>query len=163
MDSTRPAKRIADSRFTLSALMGPQDANTLGNVHGGVIMKMVDEAGALVAMRHANKPCVTVTIDSMTFMEPIRVGSLVQCKGELTYVGRTSMEVRVEVWSENPLTGASKVTNVAYLVYVALDAQGNPSPVPDLIYETPEEQRRGEQARERQNYRKQQREQEKSL
>jgi acyl-CoA hydrolase len=126
-------------------------------------MKMVDEAGALVAMRHANKPCVTVTIDSMTFMEPIRVGSLVQCKGELTYVGRTSMEVRVEVWSENPLTGASKVTNVAYLVYVALDAQGNPSPVPDLIYETPEEQRRGEQARERQNYRKQQREQEKSL
>lgn len=163
MDSTRPAKRIADSRFTLSALMGPQDANTLGNVHGGVIMKMVDEAGALVAMRHANKLCVTVTIDSMTFMEPIRVGSLVQCKGELTYVGRTSMEVRVEVWSENPLTGASKVTNVAYLVYVALDAQGNPSPVPDLIYETPEEQRRGEQARERQNYRKQQREQEKSL
>jgi uncharacterized protein (TIGR00369 family) len=163
MDSTRPAKRIADSRFTLSALMGPQDANTLGNVHGGVIMKMVDEAGALVAMRHANKPCVTVTIDSMTFMEPIRVGSLVQCKGELTYVGRTSMEVRVEVWSENPLTGASKVTNVAYLVYVALDAQGNPSPVPDLIYETHEEQRRGEQARERQNYRKQQREQEKSL
>jgi uncharacterized protein (TIGR00369 family) len=163
MDSTRPAKRIADSRFTLSALMGPQDANTLGNVHGGVIMKMVDEAGALVAMRHANKLCVTITIDSMTFMEPIRVGSLVQCKGELTYVGRTSMEVRVEVWSENPLTGASKVTNVAYLVYVALDAQGNPSPVPDLIYETPEEQRRGEQARERQNYRKQQREQEKSL
>jgi uncharacterized protein (TIGR00369 family) len=160
MDAARPAKRIADSRFTLSALMGPQDANTLGNVHGGVIMKMVDEAGALVAMRHANKPCVTVTIDSMTFMEPIRVGSLVQCTGELTYVGRTSMEVRVEVCSENPLTGASNRTNVAYIVYVALDAHGSPSPVPDLIYETPEEQRRGEQARERQNYRKQQREQE---
>lgn len=162
MSVTRPAKRIADSRFTLSALMGPQDANTLGNVHGGVIMKMVDEAGALVAMRHANKPCVTVTIDSMTFMEPIRVGSLVQCKGELTYVGRTSMEVRVEVCSENPLTGVAKLTNVAYLVYVALDTQGSPSPVPDLIYDTPEEQRRGEQARERQLYRKQQREQENS-
>jgi acyl-CoA hydrolase len=93
-------------------------------------------------------------------MEPIRVGNLVQCQGELTYVGRTSMEVRVEVYSENPLTGASRLTNVAYLVYVALDAHGSPAPVPELVYETADEQRRADQARERQRYRKEQRERE---
>src|SRR5690606_11750919 len=100
-----PRKRIADSKFTLSGLMGPQDANGQGNVHGGVIMKLVDEAGALVAMRHARTPVVTVAVDSMTFMEPIYVGNLVMFNAELTYVGRTSMEVRVEVVAENPLHG----------------------------------------------------------
>lgn len=149
-----PHKRIADSRFTLSALMGPQDANSHGNVHGGVIMKMVDEAGALVAMRHARTPVVTVAVDSMTFMKPIFVGNLVLCKAELTYVGRTSMEVRVEVLSEQPLTGESALTNTAYLVYIALDANGHPIPVPELIYETAAEQARAEDARQRQEYRK---------
>src|SRR5688572_14628327 len=113
-------KTIAESQFTLSALMGPSDANAHGNVHGGVIMKMVDEAGALVAMRHARTFVVTVAIDSMTFVEPIFVGSLVLCNASLTYVGRTSMEVRVEVIAENPLLGTSRITNTAYLVYVAL-------------------------------------------
>ena len=150
----RPQKRIADSRVTLSALMGPQDANGHGNVHGGVIMKMVDEAGALVAMRHARKPVVTVAVDSMTFMKPIYVGNLVMCNAELTYVGRTSMEIRVEVISEQPLSGASTRTNTAYLVYVALDESGSPAVVPELIYETPEEQTRAAEARERQAYRK---------
>ncbi|MBC7811878.1 MAG: acyl-CoA thioesterase, partial [Burkholderiales bacterium] len=117
----RPAKHISDSKFTLSALMGPQDANSHGNVHGGVIMKMVDEAGALVAMRHANAPVVTVTIDSMTFLQPIYLGNLVLCNAELTYVGRTSMEVYIEVVAENPLENTSNVTNSAYAVYVALD------------------------------------------
>jgi len=94
-------------------------------------------------------------------MESIRVGNLVTCKGELTYVGRTSMEVRVAVIAEDLLTGASKVTNSAYLVYVALDLHGNKSVVPELLYETREEQLRAEQARERQAFRKQQREREK--
>jgi uncharacterized protein (TIGR00369 family) len=151
---TRPQKRIADSRVTLSALMGPQNANGHGNVHGGVIMKMVDEAGALVAMRHARTPVVTVAVDSMTFMKPIYVGNLVMCHAELTYVGRTSMEVRVEVISEHPLSGTSTRTNTAYLVYVALDENGHPTTVPDLIYETQEEQTRADEARERQAYRK---------
>lgn len=154
----RPIKRIADSSFTLSSLMGPQDANTLGNVHGGVIMKMVDEAGALVAMRHAGRPVVTVTIDSMTFMLPIRVGALVQCRATLTYAGRTSMETRVEVVAENPLSGEAQITNSAYLVYVGLGPDGAPAVVPDLMYETPDEIARAEAARQRQAYRKQQRE-----
>jgi uncharacterized protein (TIGR00369 family) len=150
-------KKVADSRVTLSALMGPQDTNGLGNVHGGVIMKLVDEAGALAAMRHARRPTVTVVMDSMTFMEPIRMGMLVLCNAELTYVGRTSMEVRVEVIAENPLEGTSHLTNTAYLVYVALDEQGRPTPVVPLIYETEEERLRAEHAQERQAYRKRQR------
>ena len=153
----KPTKRIAESRVTLSALMGPQDANTHGNVHGGVIMKMVDEAGALVAMRHARAQVVTVAVDSMSFMHPIRVGNLVLCKAELTYVGRTSMEVRVEVIAEHPLEGTSTVTNIAYLVYVALDDTGQPTPVPQLVFETPAEEARAEEARQRQEYRKRQR------
>ncbi len=153
----RDHKRISASRFTLSALMGPQEANVLGNVHGGVIMKMVDEAGALVAMRHAGNPVVTVAVDSMTFMEPILVGYLVMCRAELTYVGRTSMEVRVEVVAENPLRGESKTTNIGYVVYVAIDGSGQPTEVPELDYETSEELQRAEHARQRQAYRKQQR------
>ncbi|MEO8612080.1 MAG: acyl-CoA thioesterase [Chloroflexota bacterium] len=150
-------KTIADSRFTLSALMGPQDANSQGNVHGGVIMKMVDEAGALVAMRHSRTSVVTVAIDSMTFVEPIFVGNLVLCNAELSYVGRTSMEVRVEVIAESPLLGTSKISNIAYLVYVALDANGQPTPVPELRFETDLERARAQEARERQALRKKQR------
>jgi uncharacterized protein (TIGR00369 family) len=154
-------KRISESRVTLGVMMGPQDANGYGNVHGGVIMKMVDEAGALAAIRHAQSPCVTVAVDSMTFMQPITVGHFVQFNAELTYVGRTSMEARVEVIAENPLTGEKHLSNTAYLVYVSLDGQGRPKSVPGLLYETPEEEYRAQQAQERQAYRKQQRAKEK--
>jgi uncharacterized protein (TIGR00369 family) len=153
-------KRVADSKVTLSELMIPEDTNGLGNVHGGIIMKMVDEAGGIAAMRHARRPSVTVAMDSMTFMEPVRVGMLVTCIAELTYVGRTSMEVRVEVFAEDPLSGVSKRTNTAYLVYVALDEEGHPTPVPALILETNEQRIRAQHAIERQAYRKAQRERE---
>jgi uncharacterized protein (TIGR00369 family) len=161
MIGARPVKRIEDSRSTTSVLMSPQDANTLGNVHGGVIMKMVDEAGALAAIRHSNRPCVTVAIDSMTFMQPIRVGDLVTCRAELTYVGQTSMEVRVEVTAETPLTGEVRLTNTAYLVYVALDLEGKKTVVPALEYTSEEQLLRAQQALDRQEFRKRQREHEK--
>src|SRR5689334_2016194 len=150
-------KTIADSRFTLSALMGPQDANAQGNVHGGVIMKMVDEAGALVAMRHFRTAIVTVAIDSMTFVEPIFVGNLVLCSAELTYVGRTSMETQVEVIAQKPLHGTSKFSNIAFLVYVTIDANGQPIPVPEVKVETDLERARAQEARERQALGKRQR------
>jgi len=154
-------KTIAESRVTLSALMGPQDANVLGNVHGGVIMKLVDEAGALAAMRHARCPVVTVAIDSMTFLEPIYLGHMVSCQAELTYAGHTAMEVRIAVIAENPLTGQTIHTNLAYGVYVAIDLQTRrPHPVPPLIAETEEEQRRMEAAQQRQAERKRRRVQE---
>lgn len=142
--------------------MSPQDTNGLGNVHGGVIMKLVDEAGALAAMRHAQRPVVTVVVDSMTFNLPIHVGNLVQFNAELTYVGRTSMEVRVEVIAENPLTGDKNISNTAYLVYVALDNDGKPTPIAPLIYDTPEQEARAKLAQERQAYRKQRKAQESS-
>ncbi len=151
----RPTKRIADSRVSLSLLMGPQQVNTLGNVHGGIIMKYVDEAGALAAMRHAQSHVVTVAIDSMTFMQPIYVGNLVTFQAELTFVGRTSMETRVTVIAENPLTGERRTSNTAYVVYVALDGDGRPQAVPQLHFQTPEEIARARAAQERQDYRKQ--------
>ena len=153
-------KTIADSRFALSQLMNPQHANPLGNVHGGVIMKLADEAGGIVAMRHAGSPVVTVAVDSMNFIKPIVVGNLVTCRAELTYVGNTSMEARVEVIAENPYEGTQQLTNTAYLVYVALDEHGRPRPVPKLAYSTPEEKQRARMAKERQQFRKQQRKQE---
>lgn len=156
-------KKISESCVTLSVMMGPQDTNGLGNVHGGVIMKLVDEAGGLTAMRHAQAPAVTVAVDSMTFMQPIYVGMFVMFNAELTYVGRTSMEVRVEVITENPLTGERRTSNIAYLVYVALDDEGKPTPVPPLIYETPEQKQRAQLAQERQAYRKQQRAKEQEI
>lgn len=151
------AKTIAESRVELVHLMGPGQANGLGNVHGGVIMQMADEAGALAAMRHANSYVVTVVMDSMTFIEPILVGQIVRASAELTYAGRTSMEARVEVTAENPLTGARTRTNTAYLVYVAIDSLHRPQPVPPLVATSPDEQAIMDEARERQEYRKAQR------
>jgi uncharacterized protein (TIGR00369 family) len=130
-----------------------EHANLLGNVHGGWVMKLADEAGALACMRHAQKKVVTVAIDSMTFRQPIKLGDLVILSAEVTYTGRTSMEVTVEVHAENPVTGEQTHTNTAYLVYVALDDEGRPTSVPKLHAETEEDKQKMEQAKERQERR----------
>jgi uncharacterized protein (TIGR00369 family) len=130
--------------------MQPEHANILGNVHGGWIMKLVDEAGALACMRHSQRRVVTVAMDSMTFRHPIRLGDLVMLTAELTLVGRTSMEVEIQVVAENPTTGERRHTNTAYAVYVALDDRGKPSSVPGLTPETEDERQRQAEARERQ-------------
>lgn len=155
--SEQNTKKIEDSRVTLSLLMGQQNANRLGNVHGGVIMKLVDEAGAIAAMKHAQSPVVTVAVDSMTFVEPIHIGEVVTFHAELTYVGRTSMEARVEVLTEDPISANRRKSNTAYLVYVALDPNGRPTPVPQLLLETDEQIARANAAKERQDFRKRQR------
>ncbi len=147
------SKTVSASRITLSQLMHPEHANVLGNVHGGWIMKLVDEAGALACMRHAQRKVVTVAIDSMTFRQPIRIGDLVILNAEVSYAGRTSMEAEVHVIAENPITGERTYTNTAYLVYVALDDEGRPTTVSRLKAETDEEKRRMENARERQERR----------
>ena len=146
-------KSVSASRVTLSQLMHPEHANLVGNVHGGWIMKLADEAGALACMRHAQKKVVTVAIDSMTFRQPIKLGDLVILHAEVTYTGRTSMEAAVEVIAENPLTGERTHTNTAYLVYVALDDQDRPTSVPPVKAETEEDRRKMEQAQERQERR----------
>jgi uncharacterized protein (TIGR00369 family) len=146
MSNDLPQKRPSDSEIELAQLMGPNDANAMGNVHGGVIMRLVDEAGALAAMRHAGKLVVTVRIDSMTFLEPVRVGYLLQLRARVNWVGSTSLEVGVRVEAENPLTGQGIHTNSAYAVYVALDETGRPAPVPGLILENDVQRRRWEEA-----------------
>jgi uncharacterized protein (TIGR00369 family) len=143
--------------MTLSQLMQPEHANLRGDVHGGWIMKLVDEAGALAAMRHAQARVVTVAIDQMRFHEPIRIGDVVILESEVCYVGRTSMEACVQVIAENPVTGQRTRTNTAFLVYVALDEDGRPRPVPPLIAETELELLRQEAGQERQAYRVEQR------
>lgn len=146
-------KPISASRIQLAQLMQPEHANHHGNVHGGWIMKLVDEAGALACMRHSQCKVVTVAIDSMTFSKPIRIGDLVILNAEVSFTGRTSMETEVQVVAENPITGERTMTNTAYLVYVALDNNGKPQPVPGLIAETDEQKLRMEDAKARQVYR----------
>ena len=141
------------SRISIAQLMHPEHANILGHVHGGWIMKLVDEAGALTCMRHAQKRVVTVAVVSMVFHEPIKIGDLVTLNAEVTYTGRTSMEAEVQVVAENPITGERTNTNTAYLVYVALDDDGRPTTVPALVTETDEEKQRMEQAKKRQKHR----------
>ncbi len=156
------AKKSSDSRVVLTQVMGPTDANILGNVHGGVIMKVCDEAGAMAAIRHARHPTVTVTVDSMSFHSPVHIGNLMTVTAEVVWTGRTSMETRVVVTAENVISGEVIHTNTAYFVYVALDDEGHPTKVPELLCETEEEKARFERASQRQAYRIQQRRQEKS-
>jgi acyl-CoA hydrolase len=146
----RPPKTVSHSRVEMHQLMLPGHANAYGNVHGGVIMKIVDETGGICAMRHANRPCVTIAIDEMSFVSPVHVGELLSCRASVNYVGKSSLEVGVKVHAENPITGEVTHTNSAYLVYVAIDDHGRPCTVPPLLFESDEERRRGEQARARQ-------------
>ena len=153
MPQAPKTKTIKASQVTIAMLMQPAHANNLGNVHGGWIMKLVDEAGALACMRHSQRRVVTVAIDQMVFRQPIRIGDVVSLKAEVTYSGRTSMESEVQVTAENPITGESTHTNTAYLVYVALDENGKPTPVPTLVAETNQDKQRMKAANARKNHR----------
>lgn len=135
-------KTVAESKTMMSQVMMPTDANPSGNVHGGTIMKLVDTAGGICAMRHAGRPVVTIVVDTMTFLEPVYVGNLVTLKAQVNWVGHTSLEVGVRVTAENVLDGSINHTSSAYLVYVALDETGKPTEVPRLIVQTKEERRR---------------------
>jgi acyl-CoA hydrolase len=126
--------------------MGVMDANSLGNVHGGTIMRMADEAAALAAIKHSRHRVVTVGIDRMNFLVPIYVGELVTFSSTVNAAWRTSMEVGVRVEAENPHTGEARHTNTAYLTMVALDEQGKPTAVPEAVATTAAEQRRMREA-----------------
>ncbi len=147
------AKAPADTEVTLNQLMMPEHSNGHGNVHGGIIMKLVDETAAIAAMRHAQRPVVTIAIDSMTFREPVHVNDLVTCRARLTYVGKTSMEVGVLVTAENPITGVTTHTNSAFLVFVALGEDQRPTEVPALAPVTDDDFRRFEEGHQRQKQR----------
>lgn len=120
----------------------PHMANVLGNVHGGVILGMIDRVGAVAAIRHAQRVCVTVSVDRVHFREPIHLGELVTMHASVNYAHRTSLEVGVRVEAENLLTGAKRHTNSCYLTFVAIDEQSRPVPVPPVLPETEEEKQR---------------------
>jgi uncharacterized protein (TIGR00369 family) len=150
-------RSVGDSVITLAQLMQPADANLYGNVHGGIIMKLMDEAGASAAIRHAGRQVVTVAVDQVLFLEPIHLGDLVTVGAKLTYVGRTSIEVRIDVTAQDLPSGQLTHTNTAYFVYVALDPDGRPVAVPPLRVESQSERREWEAAEQRQAYRLEQR------
>lgn len=152
-------KSVEESRVTLTQLMGPGSANVSGNVHGGYIMKLCDEAGGMAATKHARNAAVTVAVDSMTFHSPVHIGNLVTVMAEVTWTGQTSMETRVFVTAEDVLSGKVTHTNTAFFVYVALGKDGRPTKVPDLICATDSERARMKRAAERQAYRLSQRNQ----
>ncbi|MFC2022782.1 acyl-CoA thioesterase [Chloroflexota bacterium] len=139
-------KKISESTATTIEIMRPQNANPAGNVQGGVIMHLVDEAGAIVAYRHARANIVTASVDRIDFLHPVYIGDVVTFIACLNLVGRSSMEVEVRVESENPLTGRVQHTASAFLTYVALDKSGKPTQVPSLILDTEEGKRRNQEA-----------------
>jgi acyl-CoA hydrolase len=130
----------------LAHWMGVAEANTLGAIHGGIVMKLVDEAAGIAALRHAHRPSVTVGVDRMTFLVPIHVGELVTFSATVNAAWRTSMEVGVRVQAEDPRTGEVRHTSTAYVTMVALGDDGRPVPVPPLVPGTPTEKRRAREA-----------------
>lgn len=146
-------KKVKESATMMALEMNPEHANPAGNVHGGVIMKLIDTAAGVVAKRHARSNVVTASIDRLDFINPVYIGDLVILRASINHVGRTSMEVGVRVESENTITGEVRHTSSAYLTFVALDENGKPKEVPPLILETEEEIRRNKEAKERRNMR----------
>ena len=140
-------KRVTDSAVTLTQMMEVTDVNIAGTVHGGVIMRLVDTAAGLAAVRHAGGLAVTVAIDEMTFLEPVHIGDVLVLLATVNDVGTTSMECGVRVEAHDPVTGTMRHANSAYLVFVAVDDDGHPRPVPPLVVETEEEQRRQREAK----------------
>ena len=133
------AKAIAESATTLSEVMMPVHANHYGNVHGGVILKLVDEAAFVAATKHARKNVVAASMDHIEFKHPVNVGDLLTLKARVYHVGRTSMDVEVEIEAEKIKQGKILKVGSAYLTMVALDDQGKPAVVPRLILKTKEE------------------------
>src|SRR3989441_12891743 len=144
--NTSQGRSIAYSRSTTSRIMDLLDANGRGNVHGGVIMRMVDEAAAIVAMKHARLPVVTARVERFDFLAPAYIGNVVSVHCAMNYVGRTSMEVGVEVVAEDLMTGVTRRVASSRVIYVALDKEGKTAPVPPLVPADADEQAKLEQA-----------------
>jgi acyl-CoA hydrolase len=146
-------KPVRSSLSEYSEFALPDDANGLGNVLGGKVMHLVDLAAAMAAMRHARRPAVTASVDSLNFLHPVRIGQLMILRSSVNRVFRTSMEVGVKVFAEDLLTGEKLHTCSAYLTFVALDEHRKATPVAPVIHETEDEHRRYRQAGERREFR----------
>jgi len=151
-------KPVKESQHETSELMMPHHANNLGHVFGGVMLSMMDRTAAVAAFRHCRMNVVTASIDRVDFREPIHVGDLVVMKASVNYVGTTSMEVGVRVEAEELLTGRRRHTNSCYLTFVAVDRNGRPIEVPEVVPETEDQVRRYQAAQQRRRRRLEERE-----
>lgn len=143
-------RRVRDSAAEMTEIVLPQHANVHGTALGGTVLHWIDMAAAMAAHRHSRRPVVTAAIDEMSFLAPIQIGDLVYLHARITAVDRTSMEVRVEVEAENPVSGERHHTATAYVTFVALDpVSKKPTPVPPLALETAEERAENASALER--------------
>jgi len=142
-------KRVRDSQVEMRELVLPNDTNPLGTILGGKVMHLMDVAAAMSAMKHSGKTVVTVSVDHIDFLSPIKMGQIIAIKASVNYVHKTSMEVGVKVWAEDFKTGKKTHTSSAYFTFVALDEDGKPTRVPEIIPETEEEKRRYREAQER--------------
>ena len=139
-------KRPADSATEMVQVVLPNDANPLGFILGGTVMHLIDIAGAIACHRHTRSLLVTAAVDGLQFLHPIKVGDLIILKAMVTAAFKTSLEVEVEVFSEETLTGTRRLTSRAYLTFVAIDGRGGRIPVAPLALETDEERRKAEEA-----------------
>lgn len=146
-------KTVNESSVFIVQQMTQADANLAGNVHGGIIMKLIDNTAGIVAGRHASSNVVTASIDRLDFHNPVYVGDLLKVNAAINYVGKSSMEIGARVEAENFLTGESRHTASAYLTYVALGSDGKPKNVLPLILKNEEEERRHREAEERRKIR----------
>lgn len=141
------SRPMSYSRATITTLVMPHMQNILGDLFGGNLMAMVDQAAAVAAIRHAGGPAVTAAIDRVDFKERIPVGALVTCEACVEFVGNSSMDIRVEVFAEKVSTGERRNTHSAHAVFVGIDEYGRPKKVPRLVPETPAEKAAFEAAR----------------
>lgn len=146
-------KPVKDSQVEVTYIVQPPDINSLGTIFGGRVMAWIDLAAAACANRHTRRVCVTASMDALHFISPIHLGDIVILKAAVTYTHRTSLEIGVRVESEKPLTGVREHTASAYLTFVALDAKGKPTSIPELLPSTPTERRRFREGQERREVR----------
>ncbi|HID30280.1 MAG TPA: acyl-CoA thioesterase [Desulfobacterales bacterium] len=147
-------KTVAESRLEMAQIMFPMDANPAGNVYGGSIMKLIDTAAGIVAYRHCRTNVVTASMDRLDFHQPVFMGELVVLRASINYAGSTSMEVGVRVEAEDLMTGEIRHTNSAYVTMVSLDENRKPTPIPKIMPETQDEERRFEEGKIRARRRK---------
>ena len=140
-------KRITESRTIMSQLMMPNDSNHLGTVHGGVILAIADKVAYVCACRHSGSYCVTASVDRVSFDSPIKIGQLVSFDATIRYVGKTSMEVGIDIFAEDLITKIRTLTNTCFFTMVAIDAQGKPHPVPALELESDLDRQNYDEAR----------------
>lgn len=152
----RPAKKVSDSQTMQQYILRPAHINPYGRLFGAQLLKWIDEVAGIVAVRHCNTIVTTAAIDNLEFKNPAYSGQMIVLLGRVTYVGRTSMEIRVDTYTED-LDGTRKMINRAYLTMVAIDNEGNTVEVPSLILETDEQRAEHEAAIKRKEMRKQRR------